>query len=74
MFLSCPISKKYKQYLVNFPNDLLIIDKINPTFIGLIVIYNSTLSKKNEMNSRVGFMPSRREASKDIFVFDGIVN
>ena len=33
-----------------------------------------TLSKKNEMNSRVGFMPSRREASKYISVFDGIVN
>ena len=33
-----------------------------------------TLSKKNELNSRVGFMPSRREASKYISVFDGIVN
>ena len=26
------------------------------------------------MSSRVGFMPSRREASKYIFVFDGMVN
>ena len=66
MFLSCPISKMYKQYLVNFPNDLLIINKMNPGSIQFfIVTHNST---------RVGFMPSRREASKYISVFDGIVN
>ena len=29
-----PIFKEYKQYLVNFPNDLLIIDKMNPSFIA----------------------------------------
>ena len=34
MFFSCPISKKYQQYLINFPNDLLIIDKMNPSFIA----------------------------------------
>ena len=34
MLFSCPILKEYKQYLVNFPNDLLIIDKMNPSFIA----------------------------------------
>ena len=34
MLFSCPISKKYKQYLVNFPNDLLIMDKMNLSFIA----------------------------------------